>query len=82
VEAIGSENTLAFLQYGKNYDRKSSIVLAPGGRNWLVIFPISRNQLYDSATRGQCYKTNFAAIYCLFRLNYHRNIYNIEFTLE
>jgi hypothetical protein len=31
---------------------------------------VSRN------TRGQCYKTNTAVIYCHFRLNYHRNIYN------
>ncbi len=31
---------------------------------------------------GQCYKTNTAVIYCHFRLNYHRSIYNIEFTLE
>jgi hypothetical protein len=33
-------------------------------------------------TRGQCHKTNTAVIYCHFRLNYHRNIFNIEFTLE
>jgi hypothetical protein len=33
-------------------------------------------------TRGQCYKTNTVVIYCHFRLNYRRNIYNIKFTLE
>jgi hypothetical protein len=33
-------------------------------------------------TRGQCYKTNTGVIYCHFRLNYHWNIYNIEFSLE
>jgi hypothetical protein len=33
-------------------------------------------------TRGQRYKTNTAVIYCHFRLKYHRNIYNIDFTLE
>jgi hypothetical protein len=32
--------------------------------------------------RGQCYKTNTVVIYCHFRLNYYRNIYNIKFTLE
>jgi hypothetical protein len=33
-------------------------------------------------TWGQCYKTNAAVNYCHFRLNNHRNIYNIDFTLE
>jgi hypothetical protein len=33
-------------------------------------------------TCGQCYKSNTAVIYCHFRLNYTRNIYNIKFTLE
>jgi hypothetical protein len=42
---------------------------------------IFKNKAYPAA-RGQCYKTNSAVIYCHFRLNYHRNIYNMEFTLE
>jgi hypothetical protein len=33
-------------------------------------------------TRGQCYKTNTAVMYCHFRLNCGSNIYNIEFTVE
>ncbi len=41
----------------------------------------SRHKL-GCLTWGQCYKTNASVIYCQFRLNYHRNIYNIEFTLE
>jgi hypothetical protein len=36
----------------------------------------------ETDSRGQCYKTNTTVIYCHYRLNYHRNIYNIEFTLE
>ncbi len=36
---------------------------------------------YDESFWGHCYKTNTVAIYCHFRLNYHSNIYNIEFTL-
>jgi len=30
--------------------------------------------------RGQCYKTNTVVIYCHCRLNYHKNIYNINLT--
>ncbi len=45
-----------------------------------VLYIFCRSLIDDS--RGQCYRTNTAVIYCHFRLNYHRNIYNIEFTLE
>jgi hypothetical protein len=37
---------------------------------------------YEIETRDRCYKTNTTVIYCHFRLNYHTNSYNIEFTLE
>ncbi len=36
----------------------------------------------SKVSSSQCYKTNTAVIYCHIRLNYHRNIYNIEFNLE
>jgi hypothetical protein len=39
-------------------------------------------QTKKSGQWGQCYKTNTAIIYCHFKLNYHSNFYNIEFTLE
>jgi hypothetical protein len=52
-------------------------------RQWCKLCQVSSfNKLTDSVTRAQCYKTNTAVIYCRFRLNYHRNIYNIKFILE
>ncbi len=33
-------------------------------------------------TWRQCYNTNTAVIYCHFGLNYHSNVYKIDFTKE
>jgi hypothetical protein len=43
---------------------------------------ITVKKFYEVDPWGQCYKTNTAVIYCHFKLNYHRNVYNIEFTLQ
>ncbi len=50
-------------------------------KDWLLSLLTTNEKIYNIETWGQCYKTNTVVIYCHYRLNYYRNIYNIEFTL-
>jgi len=70
---------LGIVASGVKYQVGDFVTIWPPG-------PVWQHQIFalclESSTWGQCNKTNTAAIYCHFILNYHRNIYNIEFTLE
>jgi hypothetical protein len=48
----------------------------------MKVTPGDKKAIVERHILGQMLKTNTTVIYYHFRLNYHRNIYNIEFTLE